>query len=262
MDYLSICAIVKDENAYLPEWIEYHKLVGVERFYIYDNGSRVPLAQTLARDVAEGRAVVIPFPGRARQCEAYMNCALHAGMKTTWLAFIDVDEFICPKETDDLRILFRTFEGFGGVGLNWQMFGPSGLKERPPGLQIEHFTMKGPVQFEWNTHIKTVAKPPLMTGYPNCHFASYRPGTLCVNEKGMPFSGAFSRPVHVDRVQLNHYTTRSLGEFQDKIKRMCADGTGKDMTFFHKVEKECSSIRDESILRFVPRLREAMLKRA
>ena len=37
--YLSLCAIVKNEAPYLPEWIEFYKLVGVEKFYIYDNDS-------------------------------------------------------------------------------------------------------------------------------------------------------------------------------------------------------------------------------
>jgi hypothetical protein len=35
--YLSICAIFKDEAPYLPERIEFHRLVGVERFFLYDN---------------------------------------------------------------------------------------------------------------------------------------------------------------------------------------------------------------------------------
>ncbi|NEP44421.1 MAG: glycosyltransferase family 92 protein, partial [Okeania sp. SIO2H7] len=37
---LSICAIMKNEGAYLLEWLEFHKLVGVERFYLYNNNSR------------------------------------------------------------------------------------------------------------------------------------------------------------------------------------------------------------------------------
>lgn len=36
---LSICAIMKDEGPYLVEWLEFHKLVGVEKFYLYDNSS-------------------------------------------------------------------------------------------------------------------------------------------------------------------------------------------------------------------------------
>ncbi|GMO23401.1 MAG: hypothetical protein Ta2B_02600 [Termitinemataceae bacterium] len=36
---LSIVAIVKNEASYIKEWIEYHRLVGVDRFYIYDDNS-------------------------------------------------------------------------------------------------------------------------------------------------------------------------------------------------------------------------------
>ena len=36
---LSVVAIMKNEGPYLREWIEYHKLVGVEKFYLYNNGS-------------------------------------------------------------------------------------------------------------------------------------------------------------------------------------------------------------------------------
>ena len=37
--YLGVCAIYRDEGPYLREWIELHRLVGVERFFLYDNGS-------------------------------------------------------------------------------------------------------------------------------------------------------------------------------------------------------------------------------
>jgi hypothetical protein len=38
--YLSICAIFRHEAPYLREWIEFHKLIGAERFFLYDNGIR------------------------------------------------------------------------------------------------------------------------------------------------------------------------------------------------------------------------------
>ena len=36
---LSFVAIVKNEAPYIVEWIEFHRLVGVDKFYIYDNES-------------------------------------------------------------------------------------------------------------------------------------------------------------------------------------------------------------------------------
>ena len=34
---LAIAAIFRDEAPYLKEWIEFHRAVGVERFYLFDN---------------------------------------------------------------------------------------------------------------------------------------------------------------------------------------------------------------------------------
>lgn len=36
---ISIAAIVKDEVEYIEEWIQFHILMGIEHFYIYDNES-------------------------------------------------------------------------------------------------------------------------------------------------------------------------------------------------------------------------------
>ena len=36
---LSICASFRNEAPYLREWIEFHRMMGVDRFYLYDNRS-------------------------------------------------------------------------------------------------------------------------------------------------------------------------------------------------------------------------------
>ena len=36
---VSICAIFKNEALYLKEWIEFHRIVGIEHFYMYNNNS-------------------------------------------------------------------------------------------------------------------------------------------------------------------------------------------------------------------------------
>ena len=37
--FLGVAAIIKNEKPYLKEWLEYHRLQGVEHFYLCDNGS-------------------------------------------------------------------------------------------------------------------------------------------------------------------------------------------------------------------------------
>ena len=41
--------MLKDEADAVVEWIEYHRLLGVEHFYIYDNNSRDGLRRRLQR---------------------------------------------------------------------------------------------------------------------------------------------------------------------------------------------------------------------
>ena len=52
--YLAACTIYRDDAAYLAEWIEFHRLMGVERFFLYDNGSTDNHREVLAGYLAEG----------------------------------------------------------------------------------------------------------------------------------------------------------------------------------------------------------------
>ena len=51
---LSICAIFKNEGHYLKEWIEFHKLQGVEHFFLYNNNSTDDYEQVLYQSLNEG----------------------------------------------------------------------------------------------------------------------------------------------------------------------------------------------------------------
>ena len=105
MDYISLCLICKDENSYLPEWLDYHILMGVDRFYIYDNESRVSLRETLKEYIERGWVVVVDIQGKAMQLYAYDHCLQTFGAQTFWMGFIDTDEFLVPKTAKDLKDL-------------------------------------------------------------------------------------------------------------------------------------------------------------
>ena len=80
--YLAACTIYRDAASYLAEWIEFHRLVGVERFFLYDNGSADDHRDVLAPYVDEGIAVVHDWPmpfighrGRGARCRARSSIA-------------------------------------------------------------------------------------------------------------------------------------------------------------------------------------------
>ena len=53
MHYFSLCAIAKNEDHYIEEWLCFHRAVGVQHFFIYDNDSVKSL-----RELLDGRSDV------------------------------------------------------------------------------------------------------------------------------------------------------------------------------------------------------------
>ena len=95
---LSIVCILKDEAIYMKEWIEYHRLIGVDHFYIYDHNSSDNIYDVLKSYITLGivtykRVNTKYYP----QNQCYTNAIFKYRNKNKYLAFIDVDEFICLR---------------------------------------------------------------------------------------------------------------------------------------------------------------------
>jgi hypothetical protein len=117
--YASICAVAKDEDPYLVEWAEYHLGIGFEHIYVYDNGSAVPVRDTLRELVDAGLVTVVDFPSTVeQQLAAYADCLAVHGADAVWTAFIDIDEFIVPKSCDDIRDFLDAYRDCGALGIH------------------------------------------------------------------------------------------------------------------------------------------------
>jgi hypothetical protein len=112
---LAIVAIFKGEDEYLREWIEFHRIVGVEHFFLYDNGDRESSRAILKPYVDVGIVTYIPFadfPEKSMRSKygkdqfrklsmqnlAYGDCVRKYAKHCDWLAKIDLDEFLYPLE--------------------------------------------------------------------------------------------------------------------------------------------------------------------
>jgi hypothetical protein len=220
--YLTVCAIVKDESPYLEEWIEYHRLLGVEHFYLYDNDSLIPVSETLCRQISDGYVSVKQVHGREQQLGTYnIHSREHRG-EAVWTAFLDVDEFITPRWMNDLPELLREFEAFGGLVINWQVFGGGGHATRPDDMTIASYSRRLPIDHAVNHHVKTIARLEDIRFWPNPHRPVMSNGVFPVNEAGIGIVGPFAPP-STQRVQINHYYTRSAAEWSSKVSRGRAD---------------------------------------
>lgn len=253
--YLSLCCIVKDENDYLPEWIDYHQKIGVEHFFIYDNGSQVPIRTSIAAMNGSDNITVIEMPGKNQHINAYQHCLDWFGNSSTWIGFIDVDEFIVPKtDTSSLPEFLKDYESYGGLGLSWLVFGSSGHIEKPVGSQLKNFTKRSDINFVPNRHIKSIVQPKFVQSAFKSHCFKYKPGYFCVNEHYTPIEGA-TADVSVQKIQLNHYYCRSLEEFHQKMRRGISDTKRKrKLDEFHAHDSESNAIEDTTILEVLDKL--------
>lgn len=240
MGYLSVCAIAKDEDAYFPEWITYYRIMGATHFFIYDNGSRIPISQSLA-SLNHGDITVIPFPGRGRQVEAYTDAIGRASGRTTWLAFLDLDEYLIPKKTLDLKDVLSDYESYGALVAHWLMFGSSGRTTKPECLQLEAYTKRNPVQSKVNEHVKSIVRPERVRQSVDPHFFLFKEGFHAVNENKIRVAGPFSQPVSTEIIQVNHYFTRTLEEYKVKIAKGSANNSSrKDLSLFDATNREAT----------------------
>jgi hypothetical protein len=215
-----IVCIVKDEAAYLEEWIAYHAALGVGHFLIYDNGSTDGSTELLERYQNHGLVTRIDWPLRGGQLGAYNHALRFFGRAADWLAFHDVDEFLVPLLDDDIPSFLARFEDAAVIRVPRLEFGFSGHRAPPAGLAIDAYTQVANVldlDADLPPRVKSIVRPGAVSAV-DIHLAF---------PADTPLPGGPTETVEeaVRGVgQLNHYYTRSFEEFEAKRYRGSATG--------------------------------------
>ena len=225
---VALVLIVKNESRYIGEWLEYHYRIGVDKFYIYDNDSedRSELLRVLDPWIQSGIVDLESVSGVRRQMPVYNNAIEKHRFDCRWMGFIDTDEFIYIKTGQNLPEFLHDYfahEGVAGVGINWRMFGTSGRQKYESIDVIERFTMRAQDDYTPNLHIKTIANPRLMSYMPSPHHSRYLLGHACFDEHMELIPEYYNESNKCDLIQVNHYYTKSYGEFLEKLSRGRAD---------------------------------------
>jgi Glycosyltransferase family 92 len=264
--YLAVCALYRNEAPYLAEWIEFHRLVGVERFYLYDNSSDDHHLQVLARYLDEGTVVRHEWPaeittgpelGQAQR-GAYEHCLRAHGEEARWIAAIDVDLFLFSPTGRTVSELLTEFERWPAVAVNTRYLGPSDRVSSASTLVVERHTR---VADPWDGRIvKSIVDPCAVTGCLSSHRFECRRG-VTVDENGyavLPVRSAQSASPSFARLQINHYFARSDGEFREKLPRRM--GYPRQRALLDGRPSDADE-HDTTIHRYVPPLRDALQRR-
>lgn len=235
---LSIVAIVKNEKDYLAEWFAYHRCLGVEHFYIADNGSDDGTFELLQSLEKAGVLTLTFWPLKEKAQHRWYNHALEQyGSASRYMAFIDADEFI--DLSGDLCLKSKVKELLasdhaGAVACEWRIYGSSGHERRTPGMVIERFSRAGKKERSVNRHIKSIVKPSavermwahsadLVDGY---HYVSSSGGSVVfVNQVAR--SGR-TEYVISDSIFVRHYAVKSLQEYVENKQNKGRANMGPD----------------------------------
>jgi hypothetical protein len=255
--YLTVCAIARDELDLL-EWIAYQFAIGVEHIHLFDNESIIPIAERIPKWIEAGKVSVERVRGRRVQTQCYTRHLRRA--QSQWTAYIDVDEFMLPHHTDDLKTVLAGFEKFGALIIPWITFGSNGHQARPESV-LEAYTMRGPKRFSLYGSLpqhKSIVQNRFAWKCPNPHYFRYLSGHYSVDTNRKRHWGwhSTSRP---EVVQLNHYMTKSGEDWLLKQERL-GGFTAKPRSQFTwgAVESKCNQIEDLGILRFMPAVKALM----
>lgn len=129
----------QNESFFLKEWIEYHKLIGIQHFYVYNNSSTDNYLEILQPYIEAGEVELFQYSGNTHnqkdhgkiQYAIYKKACKIASGKAKWLAIIDADEFIYPVQSDNLIDILNDYEDFGGLYVNYVPFGTSQVEHVP-----------------------------------------------------------------------------------------------------------------------------------
>ena len=276
--FLAAVVMIRGEDDYILEWIEFHKMMGIEHFFVYHNGNGLErkTKTILGPYIDRGEVTYIVWPDipslrnewthrktLSIQQLAYGHCTLSFRQNFTWLLKIDVDEFIYPRSNtyNNVKTVLRELpEGsVMSILVNRTEFGSSGHRIRPNGLIVENFTRESD-QFDY-FWTKALGLSKFMTNdrFSNafdfrCNYWSWLRGKLIGSPRIL--AGQEANELFV----INHYQTKSLEEYQRKY-RINAQGymSGTETEErFSKLDAKASKELNTGILRFLPQLKQRL----
>lgn len=269
---LSLCLIFKNEAPFLKEWIDYHTVVGVDHFYLYNNNSDDNYKEVLEPYIRQGIVTLIEWPYQNSQFKAYKHCYENFRNETNWISFLDADEFFVPKYELTIIDWLNRFAQYPAIVIHWTMFGTGGQMKHDYSTNVieQYFTC-------WD-HFYPLGKCIINTRFDisnfdiwHVHHHTYMKYPICGKKITLPAVNQFGymclanhkiwgcKDWRYDKATMfcNHYYTKAWDMYSAKMKRtdvLFAEAPRAKMNQFYKMENNCTS-KDYTISRFYIRLK-------
>ncbi|MGZ2258246.1 glycosyltransferase family 2 protein [Roseobacter sp. A03A-229] len=271
---------VRNEAAFLLEWLAHHRAAGITEFVVCSNACDDGTDAMLDHLAGIGWLAHLrndgPYGNRGIQFTALKLADKHPLVTDAdWLLPLDIDEFVNVKTGDNtLPALITALPEATAITLTWRLFGNAGQTHYADTPVTERFTSCAPEVIFWpwravmfktlhrndGTYGKLGVHRPKAPNRDRLDSAQWRDG------EGRPLDGPFkTRRVFSDYgqpnyglVQLNHYPLGDMESFVLKSDRGRAVHADVPLALDYWVERNFNTDEDTSIQALKPR-RDAIL---
>jgi hypothetical protein len=263
---------VKNEAAFLLEWLAHHRAVGFTDFLVFSNDCSDGTAEMLDRLQQLGWLTHQPNPGpwpEGPQWGALKQADRHPLTSAAdWIAVLDIDEFVTIKTGDGtLSALISACAPATAIALTWRLFGNCGKVAFEDVPVTQQFTRAASVGMLWPWRaamFKTLFANDGTYGKLGVH-RPRSPDTarletaLWVDGSGRKLPEIYQRqklftPPGSDPyalVQLNHYALGAMESYIVKCDRGRANRAAGAFDMSYWVERNFCTTPDTSIARYV-----------
>jgi hypothetical protein len=239
-----ICSIALKELLYIDEWIKYHRALGFEQIYLYDNSENNDMQ--FLNTKYEFFVTVKHYPGRNLQTDAYNDFRVVHQNESMWVAILDCDEFINLYKHKNIRDFIDDRiqqvqqipnHYLGMISLNWYIFGDNNQTSYSPLPVVQRFTTRQAVVSGYS---KSLSYLPL-TVYSSTHCSVI--GSKIPTDKLVWVDGDgrilrnccedFRLNETANIASIHHYHTKSKDEWKLKRERGLADKPFLNQSYNH-----------------------------
>ena len=273
---------VKNEGPFLLEWIAFNRVIGITDFLFYSNDC-TDHTDTLL-DALESHGIVRHLPNPARDNRNYQMAALKACKRepivaqADWVWVTDVDEFLNIHAGEGmLTDLIDACGNPQAISATFLMMANAGVEAFADKPVISQF-LRCHDPDRWFDQTAIEVKTLTRADLPYQYFGAHRP-FLKKKINGVPawtdcsgrqvpdrftFTKAKGRirkfPAKGARAfaTLNHYALRSLESYVVKADRGDVNREHRNFEDEYWVQRNDATVRDDSILKYLPRLEAEM----
>ena len=238
---VAIAAMVKMENNYIKEWVEYYYNLGCKKIFIYDNNdiNGEKLEEVINKYISNKFVEVINYRGRvfqgvSLQTLAFFDCYINKVNKFDYLGLFDADEFLYlgnfTKISDYLKQ--SKFRNFDCIKFPWLVYDDNDLinvKDNDYSLN-KRFTRGNyystTCKSIFKTKFKKINSLKLINAHGPVGLKTCDPeGIECNNgkDKTIPYF-AIHKNIKKTNEYIKHFKLKTIEEFIDfKLKRLYID---------------------------------------